>query len=158
MIELLDKYPNLIVLQTFSKAWGMASLRLGMAFATEEIADVFARVKYPYNVNGPTQQCVIEHILNDDISNRVAEIKSERTALAEALSAMPIVKKVYPSDANFLLAKFDNPDDIYDYLVKNGIIVRNRSKLKGCEGCLRITVGTPEENISLVELLKKHPQ
>ena len=154
MLEVLDNYPNIIVLQTFSKAWGMASLRLGMAFASGEIASVFARVKYPYNVNGPTQQRVVEHILNDDISCRVAEIKSERAALAAALQGMPIVKKVYPSDANFLLVKFDDPNAVYDYLLANGVIVRNRSKLKGCEGCLRITVGTPEENARVVELLK----
>lgn len=158
MLDVLDSYPNVIVLQTFSKAWGMASLRLGMAFAAEEIAAIFARVKYPYNVNGPTQQRVIEHIVNDDISEHVAEIKRERVALAEALRELPMVREVYPSDANFLLAKFDDPNAIYDYLVANGVIVRNRSKLIACEGCLRITVGTPEENVKVVELLKAYQQ
>ena len=158
MLDVLDNYPNVIVLQTFSKAWGMASLRLGMAFAAEEIAEIFARVKYPYNVNGPTQQRVIEHIVNDDISEHVAEIKREREALAETLRGMPMVKEVYPSDANFLLVKFDNPDATYDYLVANGVIVRNRSKLIACEGCLRITVGTPAENARVVELLKEYQQ
>ncbi|MGM9843730.1 MAG: histidinol-phosphate transaminase [Muribaculaceae bacterium] len=158
MLELLESYPNLIVLQTFSKAWGMASLRLGMAFASAEIASIFGRVKYPYNVNGPTQERVVGHIVNDDISEQVAEIKRERETLATALSEMGIVRKVYPSDANFLLVKFDNPDAIYDYLLENGALVRNRNKLAGCEGCLRITVGTPEENARVVALLKTYQQ
>lgn len=158
MLDVLDSYPNVIVLQTFSKAWGMASLRLGMAFASEEIAAIFSRVKYPYNVNGPTQQKVIEHIVNDDITARVAEIIHERDALAAALREMAIVREVYPSDANFLLVKFDAPDAVYDYLVENGVIVRNRSRLLACDGCLRITVGTPEENVRVVTLLKEYQQ
>lgn len=156
MLDVLDNYPNVIVLQTFSKAWGMASLRLGMAFASEEIAQIFAKVKYPYNVNGPTQRAVIEHIENDDISAHVAEIKVQREILAKTLKELPMVQAVYPSDANFLLAKFDAPDDIYDYLVENGVIVRNRSKLLACEGCLRITIGTPEENDRVIALLKDY--
>ena len=158
MLDVLDSYPNVIVLQTFSKAWGMASLRLGMAFASEEIAAIFSRVKYPYNVNGPTQQKVIEHIVNDDIAARVAEIIHERDALAAALREMAIVREVYPSDANFLLVKFDAPDAVYDYLVGNGVIVRNRSRLLACDGCLRITVGTPEENVRVVTLLNEYQQ
>lgn len=156
MLDVLDTYPNVIVMQTFSKAWGMASLRLGMAFACEDVAAIFAKVKYPYNVNGPTQRAVIEHILNDDISEHVAEIKQQRDMLAEALSALEIVREVYPSDANFLLARFDDADAVYDYLVENGAIVRNRSRLIACEGCLRITVGTPAENEQVITLLTEY--
>ena len=153
MLDVLDSYPNVIVLQTFSKAWGMASLRLGMAFACPEIAAVFSKVKYPYNVNGPTQKAVIEHILHDDIHPQVEEIKQERDRIAKSMAMLPIVKNVFPSDANFLLVRFDAPDEVYDYLVENGAIVRNRSRLVACEGCLRITIGTPEENRHLLSLL-----
>lgn len=154
MLDLLDNFPNVIVLQTFSKAWGMASLRLGMAFASAELAQLFAKVKYPYNVNGPTQKAVIDHILHDDIMPHVNEIKEQRGLLAEALGNLEMVKDIFPSDANFLLVRFDNPDEIYDYLVENGVIVRNRSRLLACEGCLRITIGTPDENQRVVELLQ----
>lgn len=156
MLELLDRYPNIIVMQTFSKAWGMASLRLGMAFGSDEIAAIFAKVKYPYNVNGPTQEAVIEHILNDDIAPRVNEIIAQRQHLAESLETLPVVRAVHHSDANFLLVKFDEPDAIYDYLIENGVIVRNRSKLPACDGCLRITVGTPEENHRVITLLREY--
>ena len=127
-----------------------------MAFACEEIANLFAKVKYPYNVNGPTQKAVIDHIINGDISENVLEIKKQRELLANSLNELPIVKKVFPSDANFLLVKFDSPDSIYDYLVENGVIVRNRSKLISCEGCLRITIGIPEENARVITLLKEY--
>jgi len=158
MLDVLDTYPNVIVMQTFSKAWGMASLRLGMAFACEDIASIFAKVKYPYNVNGPTQRAVIEHILKDDISERVAEIKRERETVAKALRELPFVRVVYHSDANFLLVKFDSPDEVYDYLIGNGVIVRNRSRLLACEGCLRITVGTPAENERVIALLRQYQE
>lgn len=153
MLTVLDKHPNMIVLQTFSKAWGMASLRIGMAFACKEIADLFAKVKYPYNINGPTQTEVLNRISSTDISEQVAEIISERGHLIDNLSKLPIVKKIYHSDANFILVKFDNPDDIYNYLISNGVIVRNRNRVKGCEGTLRITIGTPEENAKVIALL-----
>lgn len=156
MLELLDRYPNIIVMQTFSKAWGMASLRLGMAFGSDEIAAIFAKVKYPYNVNGPTQEAVIDHILNDDIAPRINEIIAQRQHLAESLESLPVVRAVHHSDANFLLVKFDEPDAIYDYLIENGVIVRNRSKLPACDGCLRITVGTPEENHRVITLLREY--
>lgn len=156
MLELLDEYPNIIVLQTFSKAWGMASLRLGMAFASPEIAELFAKVKYPYNVNGPTQQAVINHIINDDITARVAQIREQRNILARELRTLPIVKEVHPSDANFLLVKFDNANAVYDYLAANGVMVRNRSSMTACGGCLRITVGTPRENERVMELLRQY--
>ncbi len=156
MLDVLDSYPNVIVLQTFSKAWGLASLRLGMAFACEDVAALFSKVKYPYNVNGPTQLKVIEHIAGDDIAEHVAEIIRERDALAAMLRELPFVIEVFPSDANFLLVKVAGPDDVYDYLVENGVIVRNRSRLLACEGCLRVTVGTPQENARVISLLKEY--
>lgn len=156
MLTLLDKHPNLIVLQTFSKAWGMASLRIGMAFATPEIAELYGRVKYPYNINGPTQEELLQRITSTDISGQVSEIIAERDLLADNLRANKLVKELYHSDANFILAKFDEPDAVYDYLISNGVIVRNRNKVKGCEGCLRITVGTPEENRLIIKLLDEY--
>ncbi|MDR1763841.1 MAG: histidinol-phosphate transaminase [Dysgonamonadaceae bacterium] len=157
-IESLDKYPNLIVLHTFSKAWGMASLRCGLAFASEEIIALFNKVKYPYNVNLLTQKQVLEAIADGGAAkNRwVAMILAERKPLADALNALQIVEKVYPSDANFLLVKAKQADGIYRYLVDEGIIVRNRSSVALCGGCLRITVGTKEENKALIEALKKY--
>lgn len=153
LLSVLDSHPNLIVLQTFSKAWGMASLRMGMAFASPEIADLYGRVKYPYNVNGPTQEELLRRIESTDIRANVEEIISERKKLAGCLASLPRIKEVYPSDANFILAKVDNPDEMYDFLIANGVIVRNRNRVKGCEGCLRFTVGTPEENTRVVNLL-----
>lgn len=155
MLDMLDSYPNVIVLQTFSKAWGLASLRLGMAFACEEVATLFAKVKYPYNVNGPTQLKITEYIAGDDITEHVAEIIRERDTLAAAMRSLPFVCEVFPSDANFLLVKVDSPDEVYDYLLANGVIVRNRSRLPACEGCLRVTIGTPQENRRVMSLLKK---
>lgn len=155
LIHEVTHQPNLIVLQTFSKAWGMASLRLGMAFACPEIASIFAMVKYPYNVNGPTQQEVILQ-LERSISSEIEEILVQRTYLIDELKNLDIVKRIYHSDANFVLVKFENAKVIYDYLVANGLIVRNRSSLPGCDQCLRLTIGTPLENQRLVELLKKY--
>ncbi|MCI8997597.1 MAG: histidinol-phosphate transaminase [Muribaculaceae bacterium] len=154
MLTVLDRHPNLIVLQTFSKAWGMASLRIGMAFAAPEIAELFGRVKYPYNINGPTQEELLRRITTTDIISQVAEIISERDRLVKSLSDIPAVKKIYHSDANFILVKFDDPDMVYDYLIAHGVIVRNRNRVKGCEGTLRITVGTPEENSKVINLLE----
>ncbi len=141
----LDEFPNLILLQTLSKAWGMAGLRLGLAFASEAVAELFARVKYPYNINGPTQRSVAER-LAEEITPHVEEIRRERRRMAESLAACPAVERVYPSDANFLLVRTPAPDRLYDALIARGVIVRNRSRIPGCEGCLRITIGRPEEN------------
>ena len=150
----LDEFPNLIILQTLSKAWGMAGLRFGLAFASEQISGWFARVKYPYNVNGPTQQTVAER-LKIDITAQVAEICSERNRLAEELATCAAIERVYPSDANFLLVRTADPERLYDALIAEGVIVRNRSRILGCEGCLRITIGTPEENVRMLETVKK---
>ena len=155
MLTVLSKHPNVVVLQTLSKAWGMAGLRLGLAFASPMIADIFARVKYPYNVNAPTQAEVAKRLHAEPHDAHVAEVCSQRQWLATELAKMPCVLKVYHSDANFLLVKVTDADAIYDYLVANGIIVRNRNRVKGCEGCLRITVGTPAENVNVIDALKQ---
>lgn len=150
----LTQYPNLIILQTFSKAWGMAGIRLGMAFAKDEIIKVFSKIKYPYNVNILTQQKALELLSDNDTMQRwVKELLEERTRLTETLKTKDFVKKVYPTDANFVLIKTPEPKKIYNYLVARKIIVRDRSNVALCEGCLRITVGTPEENRELIEAL-----
>ena len=149
----LGEFGNLIVLQTLSKAWGMAGLRLGLAFASEAVAGLFARVKYPYNINSLAQQAVAER-LTEDISPQVAEIRAERDRLAPQLAACPAIERVYPSDANFILVRTPDPDRMYDALISAGVIVRNRSRIPGCEGCLRITVGTPAENARMIETVK----
>ena len=156
MLTVLSKHPNVVVLQTLSKAWGMAGLRLGLAFASPMIADIFARVKYPYNVNAPTQTEVAKRLHAEPHDAHVAEVCSQRQWLATELAKMPCVLKVYHSDANFLLVKVTDADAIYDHLVANGIIVRNRNRVKGCEGCLRITVGTPAENVNVIDALKQY--
>ena len=149
----LGEFPNLIVLQTLSKAWGMAGLRLGLAFASEQIAGLFGRVKYPYNINTLTQRAVAES-LRRDISAEVAAIRAERSRLAAALAACSCIGQVYPSEGNFLLVRTAAPDLLYRELVAAGVIVRNRSRIAGCEGCLRITVGRPEENDRMLETVK----
>ena len=149
----LDEFPNLIVLQTLSKAWGMAGLRIGLAFAAREVAALFSRVKYPYNIPGPTQR-VAEEMLGRDLAPQIAEIRSERRRLASELASCPCIERVYPSQTNFLLVRTPAPDALYDALIEAGIIVRNRSRIPGCEGCLRITVGTPAENARMIETVK----
>ena len=131
----------------------MAGLRLGLAFASEEIAGLFGRVKYPYNINTLTQRAVAES-LRRDISAEVAAIRAERSRLAAALAACPCIGQVYPSEGNFLLVRTAAPDLLYRELVAAGVIVRNRSRIAGCEGCLRITVGRPEENDRMLETVK----
>ena len=153
MLSEIGKIPNLIVLRTFSKAWGMAGLRAGMAFADPGIIEYFGRVKYPYNMSGLVQAELLRRIrtLPDD---HISEIKSERAKMAEALSSAPSVKRVYPSDANFLLVEVEDADALYNYLMGNGIIVRNRSSMPLCHNTLRITVGTPEENEKTISAVK----
>ncbi|MDR1675076.1 MAG: histidinol-phosphate transaminase [Tannerella sp.] len=150
----LDHYPNLIVFQTFSKAWGLASVRCGMAFAAEEIIAYFNRVKYPYNLNLLTQQFVSEQLDHAPrMQEWVAGLLARRTVLAAELAAIPWVRKVYPSDANFLLVKVPDANALYEKLVSQGIIVRNRNHISLCTGCLRITVGTEAENNALIRAL-----
>ncbi|MES2518944.1 MAG: histidinol-phosphate transaminase [Bacteroidota bacterium] len=153
----LDKFPNVMVLQTFSKAWGLAALRLGMAFANEELISFLNKIKYPYNINGLTQKQLIENIGNIDfVKNSVATLNQNRSDLITELSNLPIVEKIYPSDANFLLVRFSEAKKIFDYLIEQKTIVRDRSKVILCDNSLRISVGTAQENEHLINLLKKY--
>ncbi len=152
----LDTYPNLVVLQTFSKAWGLASLRLGMCFASEEIIKVLNKIKPPYNLSGATQQLLLEALNHVETKNKmVRDILAERARLGTNLLGLPLVKKIYPSDANFLLVAFEDASAVMQYLIDQKIIVRDRSKVLLCDGCLRITVGTPEENDILIKTLRE---
>ena len=152
----LDKYPNIVVLQTFSKAWALASLRCGMAFASKEIISFFNKVKYPYNLSTLVQQTILNQLDSEcDFKNRwVREILKEREHLSAVLKTLPIVEKIYPSDANFLLVKVNDAKSIYNNLVDKGIIVRNRNTVSLCGNCLRITIGKIEENDKLADCLK----
>ena len=154
-IQELTEYANLVVLHTLSKAWGLAGLRLGMAFASEEIIEVFNKVKPPYNINEASQRIALEALQNvEQINNWIKLIVSEREKLINDLGELALVLKIFPSDANFILVKTIDAKGIYDHLVNNGIIVRDRSKVELCEGSLRITVGTPDENKTLITNLK----
>ncbi len=153
----LDKYPNLIVLNTLSKAWGCAAIRLGMAFAHEDIISLFNKVKYPYNVNLLTQQQALEAMKSKiEVEEWVRLLLLERKKMMSAFAELPICLKVYPSDANFFLAKMTDAQAIYDYLVDKGIIVRNRTRVQLCQNCLRITIGTKSENIELLSALRQY--
>jgi histidinol-phosphate aminotransferase len=150
----LNEYPNLIILQTFSKAWGMAGVRLGMAFAQPEIIRIFNKIKYPYNINILTQQKALELVEKEaEKTSWVELLIQERGKLAKALANLPFVVKIYPSDANFLLVRVHDARGIYTWLVEKGIIVRDRSKVILCTDSLRITVGSPEENEILLNVL-----
>jgi histidinol-phosphate aminotransferase len=152
----LERYPNLIVFQTFSKAWGSAAVRLGMAFATSEIVALMNKVKYPYNVNQLTQDYALQMLEKSDrVSEWVKILLQERTRLQYMLAEVPSVEKVYPTDANFLLVKVPDANAIYGNLVKRGVIVRNRHTVSLCGNCLRVTVGTPSENDALIAAMNK---
>jgi histidinol-phosphate aminotransferase len=152
----LDKYENLILLQTFSKAWGMAGIRLGMAFAQSEIICVFNKIKYPYNINILTQQKALELLVKaPEKEEWVKIILEERNKMVRKLFKLPFVQVVYPSDANFVLVKMHDARGIYEYLTEQKIIVRDRSKVALCDDCLRITIGSPKENKKLRKALKK---
>ncbi len=152
----LAEYPNLVVLQTLSKAWGLAALRLGMAFASKEIITVYNKIKPPYNINQATQDIVLEALDQvDQVNDWIKETVAEREKLVRELLELDYVHHITPSDANFILVKMDQPREVYDYLVQYGIIVRDRSKVELCDGCLRITVGTPAENQTLLEKLNQ---
>ena len=150
----IGQYPNVVILQTFSKAWGMAGIRLGMAFASEEIISLFNKVKPPYNINVLTQEKALEGMATEEeVYEKVNTILAERTKLEALLPNFSFVQKVYPSDANFLLVKVDHPNKLYKHLVEKGIVIRNRSTVVLCDGCLRFTIGQPKENNSLLEAL-----
>lgn len=156
-IQELTEYANLVVMQTLSKAWGLAGLRVGMAFASEEIIEVMNKVKPPYNMNEASQALTLEALQNvTQVNNWIKETLTERDKLVLQLAKFNFVLDIYPSDANFILVKTTDANGIYNYLVQHGIIVRNRTKVELCEGALRITVGTPEENVKLIETLKNY--
>ncbi|WP_342647965.1 histidinol-phosphate transaminase [Mucilaginibacter sp. CSA2-8R] len=156
-IQELTEYANLVVLQTLSKAWGLAALRVGMAFASEEIIEVMNKVKPPYNVNEASQQLALQALQNvEQVNQWIKETLSERDQLVLNLKAFDFVLEIYPSDANFILVKTTDAKGIYNFLVSHGIIVRDRSKVELCEGALRFTIGTPEENKTLLNTLKEY--
>ncbi len=156
-IQELTEYPNLIVMQTLSKAWGLASLRLGLGYASLDIIDLFNKVKPPYNINKASQELALEALQNtEEVNAWIKETVNEREALANELKKFSFVEKIYESDANFFLMKVKDADKLYNYLSSNGVIVRNRSKEVMCENSLRITIGTPEENQQLITLFNKY--
>lgn len=153
----INEYPNLIVLNTFSKAWGCAAIRLGMAFADKAIIDIFNKVKYPYNVNSQTQSIALNALKDPYVVDRwVKTILLERVRMVDAFNMLPCCKRVYPSDANFLLVKFDNAQAVYEFLKDAGIIVRNRTHVMLCGDCLRITIGSKGENNALLSALRQY--
>jgi len=148
----LSEYPNVVVLQTFSKAWGLAGLRLGMAFASEAIITIMNRVKPPYNINQVTQELVLQALEEvGQVNDMIRELVDMRAALAEVIITIPGVEKVYDSDANFILVKVDQAKELYDFFISKGIVVRDRSNVQLLENCLRITIGTEQENTILVD-------
>ena len=150
----LSEYPNLVVLQTFSKAWGLAGLRLGMAFASVDIINILNKVKPPYNINQATQDLALKALEEvGQVNDMIKEIVDMREALVAVFSKMPTVEKVYPSDANFLLVKLKNAKKVYGFLLTKGIVLRDRSSVKLCDDCLRITIGTEKENTILVDAM-----
>ena len=150
-------HPNLIILQTMSKAWGSAALRLGMAFASKEIINIYNKVKYPYNVNMLTQQQAMEMLKDPfEVDKTVKILLQERTRLMQAFRELPICEQIFPTDANFFLARVTDAVKIYDYLVDKGIIVRNRTRIQLCNNCLRITIGTRTENNELISALRQY--
>lgn len=152
----LKEFPNLVVLQTLSKAWGLAALRVGMAFASREIVEIMNKVKPPYNVNQASQELALKALEEvDQVNEMIRVLVQERVRLEKDLAGLSVVKKVYPSDANFLLVQVTDARKIYQFLLENGIVVRDRSSVILCNDCLRITVGTERENSELLEALKQ---
>jgi len=153
--SILDNYPNLIVLNTFSKAWASAAIRLGMAFASEEIIGLYNKVKYPYNVNLLTQEKALALLADlSTVDGWLAQIRREREHVLPALAELPIVLKVFPTDANFVLVRVTDANAVYRYLIEQGIVVRNRTRVQLCNDCLRITIGTRQENNELLGALR----
>ena len=157
MRQELPTHPNLIIMQTMSKAWGCAAIRLGMAFASKEIIDIYNKVKYPYNVNMLTQQQAMDALKDPfEVDKWVKMLLAERNRMMQAFQDLPICKTVFPSDANFFLARMTDAQAIYDYLVERGIIVRNRTRVQLCQNSLRITIGTRSENNELLSALRQY--
>lgn len=159
MIASLVQYPNLIVMQTMSKAWGLAALRIGLCYASLDIINLFNKVKPPYNINEASQQLVLKALENTPLINDwIIQAIAQREIVTTALSNISFIKKVYTSDANFLLIKVTNANQVYQFLAKNGIVVRNRTNEVGCNNCIRITIGTPKENDVLLNYLFQYNQ
>jgi len=155
-VQELTEYPNLVVLQTLSKAWGLAGLRLGMAFASQSIIEVMNKVKPPYNINQSTQELVLKALEEvGQVNDMIKILVDMRNALAGVFESMPTVEKVYPSDANFILVKIAEARKIYEFLLTKGIVLRDRSNVELCENCLRITIGTEKENTDLVDAMQE---
>lgn len=156
VMSLLTQYPNLIVLQTLSKAWGLASLRIGMAFAAYAVMDAFDRIKPPYNISGESQRIALDALKNLALVNdQIKTTVDQRRRMTNDLEAINGIQKVFPSQANFILVRTNDADALFDYLLKRGIIVRNRTKMVNCENCLRITIGTPEENDVVLKTIRE---
>ncbi|EGV44944.1 histidinol-phosphate transaminase [Bizionia argentinensis JUB59] len=154
-VSRLDEFPNLIVIQTLSKAYGLAGVRLGLAIASEEIITVLNSIKPPYNINQLTQETALKRLANLDlVKNQINVIKQERFRVISEIKSIKIIHKIYPSDANFILVKVDDANKRYQQLINQEIVVRNRNKEPLCENCLRLTIGTPEENTKLLTVLK----
>jgi histidinol-phosphate aminotransferase len=154
-VQQLSNYPNLVVLQTFSKAWGLAALRCGMAYASVDVIRILNKIKYPYNINIQTQELVLKALDKEKQKDEwVEEILHQREKLSNSLEGLQIVQKVFPSDANFILARIKNARKVYELLMDRKIIVRDRSNVTLCDNCLRITVGTPQENVALINALR----
>jgi len=152
----LLSHPNLVVLQTLSKAWGAAAIRLGMAFASDEIIRILNKIKYPYNINQLTQEYALKVLANvEEMQKQVDVILQERKRISDILQQPPFSYKVYPSEANFILVEVGYADYLYNALTQEGVVVRNRNSIALCQGCLRITVGTPEENDTLLSKMKR---
>ncbi len=157
MVGDLKDYPNLVVMQTFSKAWGLAALRLGLTFASPEIIGYLNKIKPPYNINGASQDLALKALDNlADVNSMILETISERERLVANLQSLDVVTTIYPSDANFILVKVKGADALYQHLKNKGIIVRNRSNVVLCDDCLRITIGTAEENAQVIEAIKSY--
>jgi len=156
-IQELTEYPNLVVMQTLSKAWGLAALRLGLCYASLDIIGLFNKVKPPYNINEASQQLALEALQHtEQVNSWIKEVVAQKSFLTGKLLKLSFVEKIYPSDANFILVKVKDAVSLYDYLAKNEIVVRNRSREIYCENCLRITIGTPEENAHLLKIIKAY--
>ncbi|MEJ7588962.1 MAG: histidinol-phosphate transaminase [Ferruginibacter sp.] len=158
-IQELTEYPNLVVMQTLSKAWGLAALRLGLCYASMDIIGLYNKVKPPYNINEASQELALEALQHtSQVNGWIKEVVTQKSQLTTKLSKFSFVAKIYPSDANFLLVKVADANALYNYLAKKEVVVRNRSKEVLCENCLRITIGTPEENAHLIKLFKEYGQ
>ena len=153
-IRYLDEYPNLVVMQTFSKAWGLAALRLGMAYASTSVINILNNIKPPYNISGLAQEKALEALENEALKDKMVEgILEQRRKLIDRLEGLAMIKHIYPTDANFVLVKVDDPKGVYNYLIEGAVVVRDRSRVHLCEGCLRVTVGTETENEDLIQKL-----